>query len=58
MLRADGIHNRKEIPEKGKEERFWVRLEKDERLSQLAVLMKAILLIPQTFPLVKNPLND
>lgn len=44
------ISDSKEIPEEERVDRFWGFLEKDKRFSQLAVLLKAILCIPQMSP--------
>lgn len=46
------LRGRKEIPEKGGErEGFWDTAEEDEWLSQLALVVKAFLLVPQTAPM-------
>lgn len=44
------ISDRKEIAEEERADRFWGILEKDERTSQLAVLMKAFLCVSQISP--------
>ena len=44
------IADRQEIPEEERVDQFWAMWEKDEWLGQLAVLMKALLCIPQMSP--------
>lgn len=44
------IADRQEMPEEERVDQFWAMWEKDEGLGQLAVLMKAILCIPQMSP--------